>query len=116
MAVTITPVRRQRQGNIRTVLVDITGPASYTANGEVLTAAQVAALFPEVYSNLTALPANANQILQFDAETPATGHALCLDRTNWKMRYFNGTTEIAGAVNLSAVTIRVGITYQQGTA
>lgn len=116
MAVTIANVRRTRQGNLREVIVDITGPASYTANGEAVTLAQLQALAPEIWSNLAALPANLNSILQFDAETgQSTGHALSLDRTNLKFRYWNGTTEIAGAVNLSTVTIRARITYQAGT-
>ena len=115
MAVTVALVKRTRIGNVRRVIADITGPASYTANGEVLTIAQVQALMPEVFSNTASLPATAAAVIQTEVEVPPTGHALCLDRSSWKFRYFNGTTEIAGAVNLSAVTIRVVLSYGVGT-
>ena len=115
MAVTIANVRRSRAGNIRKVYVDITGPASYTTNGEVLTVAQLQALAPEVWSGLQAVPANLNAILKFDAETPITGQAVVLDRATLKVKYYNGTTEIANATNLSAVVTRVEISYQAVT-
>jgi len=112
MAVTFAVVRRSRQGNLRKVIVDVTGPASYTTNGEAVTAAQIAALFPETSGNLTAAPANLNQIIQWDAEGTTGGHAVVLDRANLKVKYYNGTTEIANATNLSAVVARAEITYQ----
>lgn len=116
MAVTIANVRRSRAGNIRKVFVDITGPASYTSpGGEVLTLAQLQALFPEIWGSLQALPANLNNILKFDAETPITGQAVVLDRATLKIKYYNGTTEIANAVALNAVVTRVEISYQSVT-
>jgi len=115
MAVTIANVRRSRAGNIRKVYVDITGPASYGAGGELLTVAQLQALAPEVWAGLPAVPANLNAIIHFNAETPITGQAVVLNRATLKIMYFNGTTEIAGAVNLSAVVTRVEISYQAVT-
>lgn len=112
MAVSFSVVRRSRQGNLRKVIVDMTGPASYTTGGEVLTIAQYNALFPETHGSAGALPANANNILVFMAEDSTGGHAVALDRTNLKVMYFNGTTQIANATNLSAITQRVEITYQ----
>lgn len=116
MAVSISNVRRLRQGNLREVIVDITGPASYSSGGETITLAQLQALAPEAFANLAALPSNLNAFLQFDAEGSTGGHALVLDRANLKFMYFNGTTQIAGAVNLSAITIRARITYQSSAA
>lgn len=115
MAVTIANVRRSRAGNIRKVFCDITGPASYTTNGEVLTLAQLQALAPEIWANLQALPTTLNLIIMFNAETPTTGQAVVLDRTNLKVKYYNGTAEIANATNLSAVVTRVEISYQAVT-
>lgn len=115
MAVTISNVRRSRAGNVRKVYVDVTGPASYSALGEILTLAQLQALAPEIWSGLAALPANLNAILKFDAEVPITGHGLTLNRATLKILYFNGIVEIAGAVNLSTVVTRVEISYQAVT-
>lgn len=116
MAVSFSaPIRRTRQGNLRKVIVDMTGPASYTTGGEVLTLAQYNALFPETHANALALPANANNIILFVAEDSTGGHAAVLDRANLKVMYFNGTTQITNATNLSSVTVRVEITYQVAT-
>lgn len=112
MAVSFSVVRRSRQGNLRSVIVDMTGPASYTTGGEALTVAQYNALFPETHGNANALPANANNILVFDAEPSTGGHTFVLDRANLKVMAFNGTTQITAATNLSAVTARVAIVYQ----
>lgn len=116
MAVTIASVRRRRVGSTREIIVDITGPASYTTGGEAITAAQLAALMPEVFPNITALPANLNSILQFDCEGSTGGHACVLDRANLKFMYFNGTTQITAATNLSAVTVRATLVYQPATS
>lgn len=115
MAVTIANVRRSRAGNVRKVYVDVTGPASYTTGGEVLTVAQLQALAPEIWANLQAVPANLNQVLKFDAETPITGQAVVLNRATLKIMYFNGTAEIANATALNAVVTRVEISYQAVT-
>jgi hypothetical protein len=112
MPVTIAVQRRRRVGSTREVTVDITGPASYLTNGEVITAAQVANLFPEVSPNAVAIPTNLNGVLEFRAEDSTAGHAIALDRANLKFKYFNGTTEIAATTNLSAVVARCTFVYQ----
>ena len=104
MAVTIANVAHVIRGNERVRYVDITGPASYTTNGEALTAANIAALTDGDGWTIS-------NILKFDAEVPVTGQSLSLDRTNSKIKYYNGTTEIAAAVNLSTVVTRCEVTY-----
>lgn len=112
MPVAITAVRRSRTGNLRKIYVDIVGPASYLTNGEVLTVAQLQALAPEVWAGLQAVPANLNAIVSFQAEPSISGHTVVLDRATLKVKYYNGTTEIANTTNLSAVTVRAEIVYQ----
>ena len=100
MAVTITVRKTSIEGNRKTVYADVTGPASYTTGGEALSQADL--------NKLLGTPgAKIGDIALFDAEDSTAGHALVLDRTNSKVMYFNGTTQIANAVNLSAVTARV---------
>lgn len=102
MAVTITNRKRANCGSEHVRYVDITGPASYTTGGEALSAADL--------SKLIGTGAVIGDIDYFGAEVPTTGQTLVLDRTNSKVMYFNGTTQIANATNLSAVTARVRIT------
>lgn len=103
MAVTITTRKHSVEGNRSTVYVDITGPASYTTGGEALTQSNL--------NQLAGRPgAVIGELVLFDAEDSTGGHALVLDRTNSKIMYFNGTTQIGAAVNLSTVTARVAVT------
>ena len=115
MPVAITAVRRSRAGNIRKIYVDITGPASYTTGGEILTVAQLQALAPEIWSGLAALPSNLNAIIHFNAEVPITGQTVILNRATLKVMYFAGAAEAASLANLSAVVARVEIEYQSVT-
>jgi hypothetical protein len=103
MAVSIAVRKRSVRGNEQAVYVDITGPASYTTGGESLSAADLVKLVGKPGALI-------GDIVQFDAETPTTGQSLALDRTNSKVMYFNGTTQITAAVNLSAVVARAVIT------
>lgn len=104
MAVTITSKKVVVAGNARVRYVDITGPASYTTGGEALSAADLKALTSPTYGAI-------GDIIQLDAETSTGGHAVALDRANSKIMYFNGTTQIANAVNLSAITVRAAVVY-----
>jgi hypothetical protein len=109
VAVTIAIVKRNVEGGAREVVFDITGPASYTTGGEALTAAQQAQLMPEA-----GLPAAADysKAVFFESEVEtANARYLILDKTNNKMMFFAGSTQVAGATNLSAVVIRGRIEY-----
>src|SRR3954468_22835949 len=100
MAVTMNNVRRIVAGNSVRVVGSITGPASYTTGGETLSAAQIAVLTDG--DSTTSLSAN----LTFDSEVvPTSFRAMVLDRTNKKIMFTTAFAEVAGAVNLSAVTV-----------
>lgn len=100
MAVTIAVRKRAVRGNEQVVYADVTGPASYTTNGEALSAADLVKLVGKPGALI-------GDIVLFAAEDSTAGHALALDRTNSKVKFFNGTTEITAATNLSAVSARV---------
>lgn len=105
MAVTITSKKQVVAGNARITYVDLTGPASYTTGGEALSAADIVKLAGGKPGAVIA------DILQFDAEPSTGGHSVVLDRTNSKVMFFNGTTQIAATTNLSGVTVRVAVTH-----
>jgi hypothetical protein len=102
MAVTIAQVRKAAEGSAKTNYVDITGPASYTTGGEALTQANLNALVGDVGSVI-------GDLNHFDAEVTSGGHTLYLNRATSKIQFFNGTTEIANATNLSTFTSRARI-------
>lgn len=109
MAVTIAIVKRNVEGAAREVVVDVTGPASYTTGGETLTAAQQAQLFPE---NGAPAAADFSKATFFESEVETANARYCiLDKTNNKMMFFAGSTQVANATNLSAVTIRCRVEY-----
>lgn len=103
MAVAITVRKRSVQGNAQTTYVDVVGPASYTTGGEALATADLVKLVGKPGAVI-------GDIVLFNDETTNGGHRLFLDRTNSKVMYWNGTTQIANATNLSTFTARVGIT------
>lgn len=112
MAVTIAIVSRSVAGNAREVIADITGPASYTTGGELLTAAQQAQLFPELGGNPTL---NMNAIKFFDAEvnlgaTPAL-LSCTIDKTNNKIAFTAAGAQAASLANLSAQVVRCKFRY-----
>lgn len=103
MAVTIAAVRKASEGSVRVNYVDITGPASYTTGGETLSASDINSLVGHAGSLI-------GDLTYFGAEPTSGGHTLVLDRTNSKILYFNGTTQIANTTNLSTFTARVRVT------
>lgn len=112
MAVTLSVVKRISAGNARRVIVDVTGPASYTTGGEALTAAQQTYLMPEAG---VVASADFSKATYFDSEVePANFRSLVLDKTNNKMLFAAGGTQVGAATNLSAVTIRCEIIYGVG--
>lgn len=118
MAVTITQVRRTRVGNMREVVVDVVGPASYTTGGETLTAAQQAYLFPELSPNI--LAADFTKCIFFEAEvmfatTPAFLSA-CIAKATNKFVFITAGAQTGNAVDLSAQTVRCRFWYMIGAA
>lgn len=114
MAVTIAIVKRNTPGQSRAVYADITGPASYTTGGETLTAAQQAQLMPEA-----GVPGTADftKVVFLESEQePAGGRTVVLDRAGNKLLFYAGGTQVAGAVALNAVTVRVKIDYAVSVA
>lgn len=102
MAVTIAVRKRIVRGNESVVTCNITGPASYTTGGETLSQSDL--------NKLLARPGGKiSEIELFDAEPSTGGHSVVLDRTNSKVMYFNGTTQIAALADLSTVTVRTSV-------
>lgn len=105
MAVTIK--RRTVRGNKKVVYFDLTGSASYATNGDTLLAADIDALLEQ--------KSGAEDLTRADvfvAEIcPADGTEFALDRTNKKVKAFNGRAEVANATNLSAAVARCYIEY-----
>lgn len=102
MAVTLAVVKTINAGNSRRRIIDVTGPASYTTGGEALTQANLNVLVGQPGSKI-------GDIQGFQAENSVLGHIVVLDRANSKVMYWDGTTQIANATNLSAVVARVEI-------
>lgn len=104
MAVTLSNVKRVVAGNQKRIVGTITGPASYTTGGEVLTANQIKQLTDGKSSTVL------STVLAFDSETePANFRMLVLDRTNLKVLFVAGATQVASTTNLSAVAINFEI-------
>lgn len=105
-AATITAKRKQIVGNRVRQSFDLTFSASYATNGDTLAASELAKVVPErkVIADLLFVDL-------FIAEIGPAGHDVYLDRTNLKVKAFNGTTEIANATNLSAVVVRCVLEY-----
>lgn len=106
--------KRVGAGGRRTVYCDITGPVSYTTNGEAVTSDQLNQILMEFGGGLviTGLPGDFNKIEFFESEVdPATGRFIILDRVNGKLKYYAGAAEVANATNLSALTLKVRFEY-----
>lgn len=105
-AATVTAKRRQYVGNRVRQSFDLTFSASYATNGDTLAASELAKIVPErkVVADLVFVD-------YADFEASPSGHSVYLDRTNLKVKAFNGTTEIANATNLSAIVVRGMIEY-----
>ena len=105
MAVTLTNIKKVVAGNHCRVTGKITGPASYTTGGETLTATQIAQL-TEAAGGANRSTTSLASVLQFDSEVEAANlRSVVLDRTNLKVKFVAGSTEVAAATNLSAVSI-----------
>lgn len=112
MAVTIavlTELQKGRNvvGRDREVYADITGPASYTTGGELLTLAQLQALCP----GLGKVLADWSKVKFFQSEATPAGYSCRLDKTNTKLMFFSGGTEVTSTTNLSAVVVRIRAVY-----
>src|SRR5712692_7951553 len=88
------------RGSSRWILADITGSSSYATNGDTIVAADITKILG-VEGNFAL-----TDVLSFQSEIGNAGHSLRLDRTNKKIKFFNGTTEIANAVDVSTVVCR----------
>ena len=110
MAVTLSNLRFNVLGNERMGIVDVTGPASYTTGGESLTAAQINQLMPEFAGKLAAT--DADKVEFFMSDRNASDQYLILDQPNDKIMYFTNAGQVAGATNLSAVTIQARYFYK----
>lgn len=110
MAVTISNIERNVQGDKRIALFDVTGPASYTTGGEALTAAQLNDLMPHYAGALAAT--DADKVKFFSSDSNASDQYMVLDRANDKIMYFTNAGQVANATNLSAVTIKARIEYK----
>lgn len=99
--VTITPKRKNYSNNRVRQSFDVGFTGTYATNGDTIAAAELAKLVPDrkVVTDL-------NFVDLFISELGALGYALYFDRTNLKVKVFNGTTEIANATNLTAVVVR----------
>jgi hypothetical protein len=115
MAVVFTVVKRGIAGNQRRVIVDVTGPASYTTGGEALTLAQFQFLFPDIASNATAADWTKATFVDVETSFSATPAFLSgmIDKVGGKFVYTTAGAQTANATNLSAAaqTIRMQIMY-----
>jgi hypothetical protein len=101
MSVTLTNIKRVVAGNSLRVCGTVTGPASYTTGGETLTATQIRQLTGN--QSATSLAS----VFSFDPDSSdATNfRTLVLDKTNLKMLFVAGATQVASTTNLSAVSL-----------
>lgn len=90
MALTVTVDRRTREGNREVTYGTITFDDSYPTGGEAITAANV----------------GLGTIEQLVVHPSSTGHVFPYDYSAAKVLAFNGTTEIANEVDLSAQVAR----------
>jgi hypothetical protein len=102
--VTTAIVERQVKGSKYETTVDITMSSSYATSGDTIQAADIAKILTPGGFALT-------DVKQFHAEIGVAGHHAYLDRTNKKITVWNGTTQIANAVDLSAVVFRCTFVY-----
>lgn len=102
MAVTFNVVRRVVSDNAIRITGTVTGPASYTTGGETLSAAQIKLLTDGDSS--TALSASGPY--SFDSEVePANFRSLVLDRTNKKLLFTAGATQVTSTTDLHLLSI-----------
>lgn len=80
-------------------VVDVTGPTSYTTGGEAITTAILTTFIGAGRAIATILGC-----LVLDN---GGGYGVQIDKTNSKLLFYNGTTQISNATDLSAKTVRI---------
>ena len=92
MAATVSPVVTHVPGNLKEVIVTITGDASYPTGGYAIT-------FPGI-----------TNVVFADIQSSSTGHPCAWNYATGKLQFFtSGGAEVAAATNLSAVTVRAAV-------
>lgn len=99
MAATVASVSNHVPGDLREVIVDVTGDTSYPTGGYAVA------------------PANLATIVLADVQVPAaTGHIVSWDYAASKLKVFTAQgAEVANATNLSTMTARIAF-LGRGTA
>lgn len=110
MAVSIANVTHNVVGNKRRTAFEVTGPASYTAGGEALTAAQINQLMPHYAGQLAAT--DSDKVLFFASDRDSSDRYMILDKANDKIMYFTNAGQVTAATNLSSVTLAAQIEYK----
>lgn len=110
MALGISIVAKQVGSELAVTVADITGQNPYTPGGDLLTAAQVNQLLPGLGGG--AVLTDTSKIQFFTSEVDLSGRTLAINKTTGKILFFLVGAE-AGAIDLSAVTIRCRISYGQ---
>lgn len=108
MAVTLSNIKHIVQGNERKTYFDVTGPASYTTGGETVTIAQQRQI--QRADVPTAIDLTKITFVESEVE-PANARYCTIDKTNNKVMFWAGSTQVANATNLAAVVIRCCVTY-----
>lgn len=92
MAASIAVVTTHVPGDLKEVIVDITGDTSYPTGGYAIS-------FPGI-----------SNAVFVDAQSSSVGHPAVWDYTNKKLKlYTSGGTEVANATNVSTVKIRCAV-------
>jgi len=92
LAATVTPVITHVPGNLKEVVVTITGDSSYPTGGYAIS-------FPGI-----------TNVVFADIQSSSTGHPCAWNYSTGKLQFFaNGGTEVTAATNLSAVTVRAAV-------
>jgi hypothetical protein len=100
MAVTLSNVKRVLDNNAFRIVGTCTGPASYTTGGELLTATQIKQLTNGASSTSLA------SVAVFDSEVESANfRSLVLDRTNLKVMFVAGATQVTNATDIHLVAI-----------
>ena len=104
MAVTLGTIKRNVYGVRKSATVPVTGPASYTTGGELLTLAQQQAIMGGEFGGGTV---NFASFGYFDSERSPAGITCVLDRTNNKLLFFAAGAEAGSGSNQSTVPVNV---------
>lgn len=95
MAATVTQIVTHVPGNLKEVIVDVTGDSSYPTGGYAIS-------FPGI-----------TNVVFVDAQSSSSGHPAVWNYSTGKLQLFtSGGTEVANATNVSTVKVRCAV---QGT-